>query len=83
MSKLQKNNVQKRGIRRGIECDVKIKFTISRVGELLSLEIIDGHEAFHEAVTKTIQESFLIIPSKELFSSNAIIYLTLSYKINT
>lgn len=68
-------------IRRGIEGEVKIKFCISTKGELLSYEIIKGKKVFHKSIVKAIEQSFPIIPPKDILSKNLDLALTVQYKL--
>ncbi len=68
-------------IRRGIEGEVKIKFTISANGELIKFEIIDGKKVFKNSIEEAIQKSFPLTPPKGLFLSNLDLSLTIQYKL--
>ncbi len=68
-------------VRRGIQGDVKINFTISKEGHLLSFKIIDGKKIFLKSITKAIKNSFPIKPPQNLFTSNLDLSVTLQYKL--
>ncbi len=85
---LVKNTIEKykyypqNALRRGIECDMKVKFTISSVGQLVSLELIEGNKIFHNSVQEAIEKSFPLLPPKNLLSENETLSLVISYTIN-
>lgn len=85
---LVKNTIEKykyypqNALRRGIECDMKVKFTISSVGQLVSLELIEGNKIFHNSVKEAIEKSFPLLPPKNLLSENETLSLVISYTIN-
>lgn len=66
--------------RRGIEDRVKITFEISKKGELLSFHILEGKSIFHKSTARALQNSFPLLPPKEL--RNNIITLTLNLEYN-
>jgi protein TonB len=68
-------------VRRGIQGDVQIQFTISRTGELLSFKILDGKKVFFKSIHEAIKNSFPLTPPKEIFTSNLDLKLTLQYKL--
>lgn len=69
-------------LRRGIECDIKVKFTISSMGEFLSLEMIEGNKIFHNSVKEAIEKSFPLLPPKNILKGNEVLSLVISYTIN-
>ncbi len=85
---LVKNTIEKHkyypqnALRRGIECDIKVKFIISQMGQLVSLELIEGNRIFHESVKEAIQSSFPLLPPKNLLAENEVVSLVISYTIN-
>lgn len=85
---LVKNTIEKykyypqNALRRGIECDMKVKFTISSMGQLVSLELIEGNKIFHNSVKDAIEKSFPLLPPKNLLSENEVLSLVISYTIN-
>ncbi len=85
---LVKNTIEKykyypqNALRRGIECDMKVKFTISSVGQLVSLELIEGNKIFHNSVKEAIEKSFPLLPPKNILSENEVLSLVISYTIN-
>ena len=68
-------------VRWGIQGKVKIQFTISKNGELLSYKILDGKKIFLKSISKAIKNSFPLSPPKDIFTSNLDLKLTLSYKL--
>ncbi len=68
-------------IRRGIQGEVKIQFTISKNGELLSYKILNGKKIFLASISEAIKNSFPLIPPKDIFTSNLDLKLTLNYKL--
>jgi len=79
---IEKNKIYpKVAIRRGIEGVVKVKFTISKNGELLSLDIIDGKTIFKKSIVKAFEDTFPIKPEDSIFTSNSELSLTLEYKL--
>jgi protein TonB len=68
-------------VRRGIQGDVLIQFTISRTGELLSFKILDGKKIFFKSIHEAVKNSFPLCPPKDLFTSNLDLKLTLQYKL--
>ena len=68
-------------VRRGIQGEVKIQFTISKDGELLSYKILDGQKIFFKSISEAIQNSFPLTPPNDIFTSNLDLKLTLHYKL--
>ena len=68
-------------VRRGIQGEVKIQFTISKNGELLSFKILDGKKIFFKSISEAIQSSFPITPPNDIFTSSLDLKLTLHYKL--
>jgi periplasmic protein TonB len=68
-------------VKRGIEGLIKIKFTLSNTGELLSYHIIEGKNIFKKSLIKAIQQSFPLLPPPNIFTSDIDISLTLEYKL--
>ncbi|MCI0500173.1 MAG: energy transducer TonB [Epsilonproteobacteria bacterium] len=85
---LIKNTIEKHkyyphnALKRGIECDIKVKFIISPMGQLLSLELIEGNKIFHNSAKEAIEKSFPLLPPKNILSENETLSLTISYTIN-
>lgn len=77
----QNKSYPKMAVRRAIEGDVKIKFTISQKGELLSFKIVDGKRIFKKSIIKAIKKTFPFAPPKNIFTSNLDLSLTLQYKL--
>jgi len=69
-------------LRRGIQGDVEIQFTISKLGELLSFKILNGKKIFFKSVTKAIKNSFPLTPQNDVLRSVLNLKLTLQYKLN-
>lgn len=69
-------------LRRGIECDIKVKFIVSSMGQLVSLELIEGNKIFHNSVKEAIENSFPLMPPKNILSENEVLNLVISYTIN-
>ena len=72
----------KRAIKRNMQGDVKVKFTISKYGELLNIDILDGKTIFYKSVKKAIQNSFPITPDDGLFSKDIELDLMITYRLN-
>jgi len=72
----------KRAIKRNMQGDVKVKFTISKYGELLNIDILDGKTIFYKSVKTAIQNSFPIIPDDGLFSKEIELDLMITYRLN-
>jgi protein TonB len=68
-------------VRRGIQGDVQIQFTISKTGELLSFKILDGKKVFFKSIQEAVKNSFPLTPPKDIFTSNLDLKLTLQYKL--
>lgn len=68
--------------RRGIQGDVKVNFTISKDGELLKYDIVDGHRIFKKSIIEAFTKTFPIKPPKDLFLSNTDLSLTIAYRLN-
>ncbi|MEA3354280.1 MAG: TonB family protein [Campylobacterota bacterium] len=68
-------------VRRGIQGDVKVKFTISPNGELVSFNIIDGKKVFKKSIQKAITQSFPIKPPQGILTANLDLSLTIEYKL--
>ncbi|MEA2049504.1 MAG: TonB family protein [Campylobacterota bacterium] len=68
-------------IRRGIESSVKVDFTISKDGKLLSFDIINGNKIFKNSIKDAITKSFPLTPPKGLFVTNINLSITIEYKL--
>ncbi len=71
----------KRAVRREIEGTVKIKFTISPQGKLISFDIIEGQKIFHKSITQAVQDSFPLTPPKDIFKKNIDLTLAIEYRL--
>ncbi len=71
----------KRAVRRKIQGDVKVKFTISPSGDLISYEIIDGKTIFHNSVANAIKNSFPLKTPNGVFSNNLDLSLVIKYNL--
>ena len=69
-------------VRRGIQGDVKISFTISKEGELIAFKIIEGKKVFKKSIQSAIEKTFPIKPPKDIFLSNTDLFLTIAYRLN-
>jgi len=69
-------------VKRGIEGMVKIKFTISKFGELVSFHIVDGKKIFKKSISNAIRNSFPLTPPKGVLSSNTQLSLMVNYRLN-
>lgn len=79
---INKNKTYPRiAIKRGIEGIVKIKFTISKNGKLLSFEIVEGKRVFKKSIEKAIKSSFPLTPPKDLLTSNTSLSLTVDFRL--
>lgn len=72
----------KNALRRGIEGDVRVKFTISTDGKLLLIEKIEGNSIFHTSIKDAIASSFPIFPPRNILTENTTLDLIVSYKLN-
>lgn len=80
---INKNKIYpKRAIKRDMQGDVKVKFIISKYGELLNIDILDGRTIFHKSVRKAIENSFPIRPEDGLFIKDVELDLMISYRLN-
>ena len=68
-------------IKRGIEGIVKINFTISKHGELLSFNILEGKRVFKKSIAQAVKNSFPLTPPKDLLTSNTSLSLKIAYKL--
>ena len=79
---INKNKIYpKVAIRRSIEGSVKIKFTLTKYGELVSFNILKGQKIFKKSIAKAIQKSFPIKPPQNIFKENLDLFVTLNYKL--
>jgi len=69
-------------VKRGIEGMVKIKFTISKFGELISFNIIEGKRVFKNSISNAVKNSFPLTPPKGILSSNTQLSLMVNYRLN-
>ncbi|MCK5110466.1 MAG: TonB family protein [Arcobacteraceae bacterium] len=69
-------------IRRGIQGEVKIKFTISPKGELISYKIIEGKKIFKKSVVIAIKNSFPLEAPKGLFKNNLDLFISIKYNLH-
>ena len=68
-------------IKRGIEGIVKVQFSISKYGELLSFNIVEGKKVFKKSISNAIQSSFPLRPPKGTLSSNTQLSLKINYRL--
>lgn len=68
-------------VRRGIQGNVEIQFSISKTGKLLSFKILNGKKIFFKSIQKAVKNSFPLIPPSDLFTSSLDLKLTLQYKL--
>ena len=79
---LDKNKIYPRiAVKRAIEGSVKVQFTLTQYGELISFEILDGQRIFKKSIAKAIQKSFPIKPPSDIFKENLDLFVTLNYKL--
>jgi len=79
---INKNKTYPRmAIKRGIEGIVKIKFTISKDGELLSFHIVEGKKVFKKSISEAIKNSFPLTPPKDALISNTSLSLKIDYRL--
>jgi protein TonB len=71
----------KMAVKRGIEGIVKIEFTISKDGELVSFTIIEGKKVFKNSIAEAVKNSFPIKPPKGVLSSNTQLSLMVKYRL--
>ncbi len=69
-------------LRRGIQGDVKVNFTISRYGELLKFNILNGKTIFQKSIKKAFEQTFPVKPPKDIFLSNTDLSITIAYRLN-
>lgn len=72
----------RRAVLRNLQDDIKVEFTISQKGELLSCNILEGKKIFHNSAQKAIEKSFPLTPPKGILNSDTKLKLTLAYKLN-
>jgi len=68
-------------IKRGIEGIVKIEFTISKTGELLSFKIIEGKSIFKKSIQNAVKKSFPLKPPKGVLSKDTTLSLKIAYNL--
>lgn len=68
--------------RRGIEGSIKVKFQITKEGNVKDISILSGKKIFHKAVLNAINNSFPIKIPKELNSFPLYINLELKFNLN-
>jgi len=71
----------KRAIQRGIEGIVEIQFTISKFGELISFEIVDGKRIFEKSIQNAVEKSFPLKPPEDVLSKNTQLSLKVAYNL--
>jgi len=71
----------KMAIKRGIEGVVKVQFTISKNGELLSFHIIEGKRIFKKSISEAVKNSFPLTPPKNLLTKNTSLSLMINYRL--
>ncbi len=71
----------KNALRRGIEADMIVKFTITPFGDLVNVSIVDGNRAFESSLIEAIEATFPLVPPKNILHSNTTLTLMVSYKI--
>ena len=71
----------KNALRRGIEADMIVKFTITPFGDLVNVSIVDGNRAFESSLIEAIEATFPLTPPKNILHSNTTLTLMVSYKI--
>ena len=71
----------KNALRRGIEADMVVKFTITPFGDLVNVSIVDGNRAFESSLIEAIEATFPLTPPKNILHSNTTLTLMVSYKI--
>jgi len=68
-------------IKRGIEGIVKIEFTISKDGKLLSFNIIEGKRVFIKSIAQAVKNSFPLTPPKDVLTANTSLSLMINYRL--
>ncbi len=68
-------------IRRGIEGEVKVRFTISPKGGLISYKILEGKKVFKKSVVTAIKNSFPLEAPKGLFKNNLDLFISIKYNL--
>lgn len=82
-----KNTIEKHkyypqnALKRGIESDMLVKFTISSAGELIFVEILSGNKIFQIPLIEAIKSTFPLMPPKNVLNENTTLTLMVSYKI--
>jgi protein TonB len=69
-------------VKRGIEGVVKVQFTISKRGELISFQMIEGKRIFKNSILNAVTNSFPLKPPKGALTSNTKLSLMVQYKLN-
>lgn len=72
----------RRAVLRNLQDNIKVEFTISQKGELISCNILEGKKIFHNSAQKAIEKSFPLTPPKGILNSDTKLKLTLAYKLN-
>ncbi|MGB3751179.1 MAG: energy transducer TonB [Arcobacteraceae bacterium] len=71
----------KRAVQRGIEGIVEIRFTISKYGELISFEIVEGKRIFKKSIQNAVEKSFPLKPPADVLSKNTQLSLKVAYNL--
>ncbi len=72
----------KSALRRGIQGDVKVIFTISKYGELIKFDILEGKRIFKKSIKTAFDRTFPVKPPKDIFLSNTDLSITIAYRLN-
>lgn len=67
--------------RRGVQGSVKVKFSISKYGDLLSINVLNGKKIFYKSVKKAINNTFPVLPPKGVFKDSFELELKMVYKL--
>lgn len=79
---IAKNKIYpKVAVRRGIQGDVKINFTISKNGELVKFDIIDGNQVFKKSIKSAMDKTFPVKPPQGILLSKTDLTVTLAYRL--
>ena len=71
----------RKAVRRGIEGDIKISFTLLENGNVKDIKIISGKNIFKKSAIKSIQKSFPIKIDNKLFKFPKIFTIKINYML--
>ena len=77
----QNKNYPRKARKRGIQGVVIVKFTVSKNGKLLTIDMIDGKKIFYKSVKDAIYNTFPISTPKDTFKDNFQLELKMVYRL--